>query len=154
PTRRSSDLIDKNENFTIKIEKLLNFEGKTPIYLRDKLNDSIHNLRTKEYQAISEPGYIDDRFELIFHKEEQELPVVEIPPVDPEEDLKEFGISVRHGHTDREIQVLNPGEHRITNMFIYDLNSNKLEEHNNLPGGKEFRMPVRNYSSGVYIVQF
>jgi len=147
-------VIDKKENFSIKIEKLLNFEGKTPIYLKDKLNDSIHNLRTSEYSAISEPGYINDRFELIFHKEEKEQPVVEIPTVEPDDMLKEFGISVRHGQTDREIQILNPNEHIISSMYIFDLNSNKLEGHNNLPGGKEFRMPVKNYSSGVYIVQF
>ena len=146
-------VVDKKENFTIKIEKLLNFEGKTPIYLKDKLNDSIHNLRTSEYVAISEPGYIDERFELIFYKEKPSPPIVELPVVDPDEMMKEYGISLRHGQTDRELQILNPNEHSITNMYIFDLNSNKLEGHNNLPGGKEFRMPVRNYSSGVYIVQ-
>src|SRR5690606_6515638 len=72
-------VIDQKENFTIKIEKLMNFDEKVSIYLRDKLNDSIHNIRTSEYVAISEPGYINERFELIFFKEEPEVPVVEFP---------------------------------------------------------------------------
>src|SRR5690606_30807264 len=146
-------VIDKEEKFTVKIEKLLNFEDKTPIYLRDKLNDSIHNLRKSEYVSISEPGYINERFELIFFKEQPLPPVVEIPLEETDELMKEFGISLRHGQRDRELQILNPNEHSISNMYIFDLNNNKLEGHNTLPRGKELRMPVRNYSSGVYIVQ-
>ncbi len=148
-------VIDKKKNFTIKIEKLLNFEDKTPIYLKDKLNDSIHNLRTSEYVAISEPGYINERFELIFFKEIPEVPVIDFPGEVDENDgiYKEFGISIRHGQTERELQILNPHELSISDMYIFDLNGNKLEDHDNLPEGKEFRMPVKNYSSGVYIVQ-
>src|SRR5690606_11238165 len=153
-------VIDKKEKFTIKIEKLMNFDEKAPIFLRDKLNDSIHNIRKSDYVAISEPGYINDRFELIFHKEEPappaEIPVevpVENPNEEPDDMMKEFGISIRHGQRDRELQILNPYELVLTNMFIFDLNGNKLEEHKELPGGKEFRMPVRSFSSGMYIVQ-
>src|SRR5690606_38713873 len=39
-------VIDQKKNFTIKIEKLMNFDEKAPIYLKDNLNDSIHYLRT------------------------------------------------------------------------------------------------------------
>src|SRR5690606_17206468 len=107
-------VIDQKENFTIKIEKLMNFDEKAPIYLRDKLNDSIHNIRKSEYVAISEPGYINDRFEIIFHKVEPvppaEVPVEEIPVEEPDDLMKEFGISIRHGQTNRELQILNPHE--------------------------------------------
>ena len=78
---------------------------------------------------------------------------MELPTEEPDEMMKEFGISIRHAHRERELQILNPLELDLTNMYIFDLNGNKLEEHKDLPDGKEFRMPVRGYSSGVYVVQ-
>src|SRR5690606_25553387 len=116
---------------------------------------SIHDLRREAYVSTSEPGTINDRFTIIFHKEEPAPPITEIPGEieEPDEIRGEFGIVVRHAQRDRELQILNPHELSITNMYMFDLNGNKLEGHNQLPGGKEFRMPVKNYSSGVYIVQ-
>src|SRR5690606_34614433 len=147
--------IKEEEPFTIRIDTVENADKNLKIYLFDKLNDSIHDLRKEHYVSTSKPGIINDRFEVIFFKEEPIPPVVEIPlEIDENDEIyKEFGILVRHGRTDRELQILNPHELVISNMYIFDLRGNKLVEHKGLPGGKEFRMPVANYSSGVYIVQ-
>ena len=147
--------IKENKEFTMRIDTVENADKGLKIYLNDKLNDSIHDLRKEAYVSKSEPGTINDRFEIIFYKDEPVPPVVEVPvEVDEDDEIyKEFGITVRHGRTDRELQILNPHELSITNMYIFDLNGNKLEEHRRLSTEKEFRMPVRNYSSGVYIVQ-
>ncbi|CAM4160613.1 T9SS type A sorting domain-containing protein [Gillisia limnaea] len=145
--------IKEEGELKIEIGGLENYPDTEPVYLKDILNDSIHDLRKSPYFSTSEPGTIHDRFEIIFFKDEPVPPVVEVPGEEPDEIKDRFGISVRHGQTDRELQILNPQELSITNMYIFDLNGNKLEGHNNLPIEKEFKMPVRNYSSGVYIVQ-
>src|SRR5690606_14443997 len=147
--------IKEEKPFTIRIDTVENDTKGFKIYLHDKLNDSIHDLRNENYVSTSKPGIINDRFEVIFFKEEPIPPVVEIPlEIDENDEIyKEFGILVRHGRTDRELQILNPDELLISNMYIFHLRGNKLEDHKGLPGGKEFRMPVANYSSGVYIVQ-
>ncbi|MFN4763941.1 PKD-like domain-containing protein [Gillisia sp. Q332] len=145
--------IKEEKEFTIRIDTVENAPNGMKVYLNDKLNDSIHDLRKSAYSSTSEPGFIHDRFEIIFYKDEPLPPVTEVPGEDPIEIKEEFGISIRHGQNYRELQILNPHELSITNMYIFDLNGNKLEGHSNLPGGKEFKMPVRNYSSGVYIVQ-
>ncbi|MGM1055381.1 MAG: T9SS type A sorting domain-containing protein [Bacteroidota bacterium] len=147
--------IDEEKEFSIQIDTVENSPSDFKIYLKDNLNDTVHNLTKKAYTSTSKIGYIHDRFEIIFYKEEPLPPVVEIPwEVDENDEIyKEFGISVRHGRTDRELQILNPHELDITNMYFFDLNGNKLEGHKNLSTEKEFRMPVRNYSSGIYIVQ-
>ncbi len=143
--------IKENKEFRIKIDTVENAAEGMMVYLNDKLKDSIHDLRKEAYVSTSQPGTIHDRFEIIFFKDEPVPPVTEVPG--DVEEIKEFGISIRHGQTDRELRILNPHELAITNMYIFDLNGNKLEGHSDLPGDKEFTMPVRNYSSGVYIVQ-
>ncbi len=147
--------IKEQKPFTIRIDSVENAPKTFNIYLKDKLNDSIHDLRKEHYVSTSEPGTINDRFEIIFFKDEPLPPVVEVPgEVDEEDEIySEFGISIRHGHRDRELQILNPHQLSISNMYMFDLRGNKLEVHSNLPGGKEFTMPVRNYSAGIYVVQ-
>src|SRR5690606_7278563 len=143
-------VIDQKENFTIKIEKLMNFDEKAPIYLKDNLNDSIHNLRTSEYVGISEPGYINERFEIVFEKPTEE-------PIDTGGDgevvVDAIELNLRHGYINKEIQILNPDQIKIDNMYIFDMNGNKLHDFNKIPNEKEVRVPVKNYSSGVYIVR-
>jgi hypothetical protein len=152
--------IKENKEFRIRLDTLENGDGSMKIYLNDKLNDSIHDLRKSAYLSTSEPGTIHDRFEIIFFKEEP--PVVEGPIVgepgeegpiieNPETDFTT--LSIKHAHNLREIQILNPDELIITSVYLFDLNGNLIENYPNIQQNKEINLRVRNYSSGVYLLK-
>ncbi len=149
-------LKDKGE-FTIKIDKLENFAEDKMVYLHDKVMDTIHDLRDSPYKASAEGGTYNERFEVIFFKEQQKAdpPVEEIPteevPGNPE--LEVTDLTIRHSHTRKEIQILNPDELPLSNLYIFDLNGNQLHNYKNLSHEKEVRLPVRNFSKGVYIIK-
>jgi hypothetical protein len=152
--------IKENKEFRIRLDTLENGNEEMNIYLNDKLNDSIHDLRKSAYFSTSEPGYIHDRFEIIFFKEEP--PVIEGPIVgepgdegpiieDPQTDFTT--LSIKHAHNLREIQILNPDRLIITSVYLFDLNGNLIEDYTNIPHNQEINLRVRNYSSGVYLLK-
>jgi hypothetical protein len=152
--------IKENKEFRIKIDTLENVSAEINVYLNDKLKDSIHDLKAGPYVSTSEPGYIHDRFEIIFFKEEP--PVIEGPVVvepgeegpiieDPQTDFTT--LTIKHAHNLREIQILNPEKLIITSVYLFDLNGNLIENYTNIPQNKEINLRVRNYSSGVYLLK-
>jgi len=152
--------IKENKEFRIRIDTLENAPAEMKVYLNDKLKDSIHDLRAGPYISTSEPGYIHDRFEIIFFKEEPpviEGPIVEEPEVevpiieDPQTDFTT--LSIKHAHNLREIQIMNPAKLIITSVYLFDLNGNLIENYTNIPQNKEINLRVRNYSSGVYLLK-
>jgi len=152
--------IKENKEFRIKIDTLENTAAEMKVYINDKLKDSIHDLKAGAYVSTSEPGYIHDRFEIIFFKEEP--PVVEGPIVgepgeegpvieNPETDFTT--LSIKHAHNLREIQIMNPDRLIITSVYLFDLNGNLIEDYTNIPHNQEINLRVRNYSSGVYLLK-
>ena len=152
--------IKENKEFRIRIDTLENTPAEMKVYLNDKLKDSIHDLKAGAYISTSEPGYIHDRFEIIFFKEEP--PVIEGPIVgepgeegpiieDPETDFTT--LSIKHAHNLREIQIMNPDRLIITSVYLFDLNGNLIEDYTNIPQNKEIKLKVGNYSSGVYLLK-
>jgi hypothetical protein len=152
--------IKENKEFMIKIDTLENAPTKMNVYLNDKLKDSIHDLKAGPYVSTSEPGYIHDRFEIIFFKEEppfvegpivgepgEEEPIIEVPETDF------TTLSIKHAYNLREIQILNPDKLIITSVFLFDLNGNLIENYTNIPQHKEIKLKVGNYSSGVYLLK-
>ncbi|QED36231.1 T9SS type A sorting domain-containing protein [Antarcticibacterium arcticum] len=142
--------VKENKEFRIRLDTLENGNNELNIYLNDKLKDSIHDLRKSAYFSTSEPGTIHDRFEIIFSKDEEVL-----PPVEPGPDGKDYGIvlRVRHSYANRQIQILNPEQIEISNLYLFDLNGNLLEDYDQITNEKEIILPVRGYSSGVYILK-
>ena len=51
---------------TIEIDELMNIPASKDIYLLDKHLEVFHDLRTGAYQVDLDPGYYDNRFELVF----------------------------------------------------------------------------------------
>jgi len=152
--------IKENKEFRIKIDTLENTPAEMKVYLNDKLKDSIHDLKAGPYLSTSEPGYIHDRFEIIFFKEDPPLiegPIVGEPGVEgpiievPETDFTT--LSIKHAHNLREIQIMNPDRLIITSVYLFDLNGNLIEKYTNIPPNKEISLMVRNYSSGVYVIK-
>lgn len=152
--------IKEEKEFTIRIDTVENAPTSLKIYLNDKLNDSIHDLRAGPYVSTSEPGFIHDRFKIIFFKEEPpvvEEPIVGVPGEEgpiievPETDFTT--LSIKHAHNLREVQIMNPDELIITSVYLFDLNGNLIENYTNIPKNKIINLRVRNYSSGVYLLK-
>ena len=152
--------IKENKEFRIRIDTLENTPAEMKVYLNDKLKDSIHDLKAGAYVSTSEPGYIHDRFEIIFFKEEPPIvegPIVGEPEVEgpiievPETDFTT--LSIKHAHDLREIQIMNPDKLIITSVYLFDLNGNLIENYTNIPQNKEINLMVGNYSSGVYLLK-
>ncbi len=142
--------IDKEGEFKIKIDTLEHMKADHTIYLKDKVLDTIHDLRSGPYTSTSEPGEITDRFQLIFYKE-QATPdpiVVEEPIID---DFSE--ISLLHSYSENEMMVLNPQELEISVIHLFDLNGKLLEIFDEVPSESEIRLKVSNYSEGIYILK-
>jgi len=142
-------VVKEEGEFTIKIDSLENFTDVKNVYINDKLNDSVHNLTKTAYTTTSKGGYIHDRFEIIFYYEE-ELPT---DPGGGEEPDYGIVLRVRHSYSNRQIQILNPEQIEISNLYLFDLNGNMLKDYDQITNEKEIILPVQGYSSGVYILK-
>jgi len=155
--------IEKAGEFTIKIDTLENMNSSQTIYLKDKLLDTIHDIKSKPYISNAERGEINDRFELIFYKETKEDPVVDVPGDDDpiEEDPLEdpiiiddlTDISLLHSYTENEMMVLNPQELQISAIYLFDLNGKLLSVFDEIPTEKQIRLKVNNFSDGIYVLK-
>ncbi|WP_026837757.1 LamG-like jellyroll fold domain-containing protein [Gillisia sp. JM1] len=143
-------MIDKEGPITISLKSWENLPEDKEVYIHDKLNDSIHDIKEVAYETTTKPGYIVDRFALIFFKE-QETPTDTVQIVT--EEPKDFLLSLKHNYRDNEIQILNKDEILISHLYLYDLNGKLLEDHSSIPNVKEARISIKNYPSGVYIVK-
>src|SRR5690606_3073404 len=52
-----------------------------------------------------------------------------------------------------ELVVENPEQHLITRITLHSLSGQIIEEYTNLGTQKEIKLPVRSYSSSVYVVK-
>lgn len=65
-------VVENEGEILIKIDSLENINSEKRIYLKDKLNNVIHDLRKAEYKSTSVAGYFQDRFEIVFFKEAEQ----------------------------------------------------------------------------------
>lgn len=161
--------IDQEGPISIGLKSMENLPEDKLVYLHDKLKDTIHNLKEEAYITNMEPGYIVDRFALIFHKEESTSIIPEIVQVVPDtlqvlpniilvmpdilQIQNDFNIDLRYGYRENEIQILNNDEVELTHMYLFNMDGKLLEEHNKISNSKEMRIGISNYASGVYIVK-
>ncbi len=181
-------VVDQEGEIKIQIDSLKNISDDKKIYLKDKWNNEIHDLRKSEFKSTSEAGYFVDRFEIIFYKEEDasqatntsteeteesgssenesdnsttsqssssdeqndDLPLQIEPIEDPK--FQQSEMTLRYSHLSNEIQILNPQELKINDLRIYNMEGGLIKDFGAIPNSKEQRLPVKNYSSGVYIV--
>ncbi|HSP11756.1 MAG TPA: hypothetical protein VLO29_04445, partial [Salegentibacter sp.] len=140
--------IKGDSEFTFKIDTLENWPADKPLYLKDHLNDSIHDLRKAEYKGTSEPGEILDRFEIVFHKEPDA-----IIPEEPDPDAEVSNIEIRYHHETRELIILNPDLIVIDQVMIFDMIGKRIQDFENIPNQKEIILNTRPIGSSVYIVK-
>lgn len=130
----------------ISIDELKNIPDDTEIFLKDSLMQVNHDLRKTAYRATSDTGTFHNRFKLIF--KDPTTVVVEEPEV-PE--AGEFEILYVNGS--REILVKNPQLLNIERIYLNNMLGQQLHVYYDIPAEKEIRLPVKRFSSGVYIVK-
>lgn len=135
--------------FKIQIDTLENFPSDKPVYLRDKLNDSIHNLREGPYDGTSVAGKIHDRFEIIFYKEDLST----TPESDPNPETLTQAVEVQYSYDTRELKVLNPDLVPISKIMIFDLTGRLVQEIKDVPLEEKHTFPINSFRSSVYIVK-
>lgn len=140
--------IEEEGMVSIGLESMENLPEDKNVYLHDILNDTIHGIKSEPYKISMKPGYIVDRFALIFYKEAP-VEVVDTLKVLEEENL----LTVRHGYRDNEIQILNTNEILISQLDLYNMEGRLLEKHTDIKNSKEVRIGIKNYKSGIYIVK-
>lgn len=155
--------VKTKENFTIQLDEVENAPAQFKVYLKDQVRDSIHNLSSAPYLTHDEPGYIHNRFQIIFHKEEPvvvvpDLPVKPTPPVivvpqKPDVVTPSKELEIIYAHKSKEIQILNPELLKISQLELYDLKGSRVQTFTSIPASKEVNLPLNNYSSGVYIIK-
>ncbi|HKK83785.1 MAG TPA: T9SS type A sorting domain-containing protein, partial [Atribacterota bacterium] len=137
--------IKEEGEFKIKIGGIENYPETLPVYLNDKLNDSIHDLRSGEYSAVSEPGIIKDRFEIVFRNKEQ----LENPDKPTLSTSLDFG----YNHNTRELKIDNPDLVDISEVLVFDLGGRLIQTYANIPTQKEYTITIRSMHTSVYIVK-
>ncbi len=143
--------IDQVGEFSIEVEALENIEGKFMIYLRDKLDDSYYNLKEEAFTTTADPGFIDDRFEIVFSKPSEEVDNPENPelPVKISDDL-----ALDYLRSSKEIVLINPSLLEIEHIELYSLNGQRVGSFKEIPVEKEIIIPIENeISSAVYIIR-
>ena len=148
-------MIDQEGPINIGIQSLENLPEDKEVYLHDKLNDSIHSIKEKDYEINITPGYVVDRFALIFSKEKDTLSTVtpEVEEIEVVEESKDLILTFKHGYRTNEIQILNSEEIPLSNLYLYNIDGKLLEDHDSLSSSKEVIIGIQNYPSGVYIVK-
>ncbi|RKS43449.1 putative secreted protein (Por secretion system target) [Gillisia mitskevichiae] len=145
-------MIDEEGPINIGLKSWENLPDDKMVYIHDKWNDSIHDIKEIAYETTMKPGYIVDRFALIFFKEKETItPIdtIQVPMITPKDCL----VTMKHNYRDNEIQILNNEEIQIDNLYLYDLNGKLLVNHSSISNSKEVRISIKNYPSGVYIVK-
>ncbi len=132
--------------FKIHIDSLENFPEEIPVYLNDKLLDTIHDLKERPYDAISQPGKIHNRFQLIFDN------INEIPEIPEKPDLSST-IAFKYNDETQELRIDNPELIEIFEVLVFDLGGKLVQTHTDIPLQKQNILTINPVGASVYIVK-
>ncbi|MFD2835410.1 PKD-like domain-containing protein [Gramella sp. AN32] len=137
--------VNLQEEFTIRIDSLENWDQNIPVYLKDKQKDSIHDLKNSAYKTEAEPGEIKDRFEIIFYNE--------LVPK-PEKPVLESGLmEVEYYSETNNFMLKNPELSQVSRIMIFDIGGKLLQEFTEIPVQEFFEFKMNTYPAGVYIIK-
>jgi hypothetical protein len=137
--------VNSEEKFSIKIDSLENWDSNKIIFLKDKLNDSIHNLLKSTYESLAVPGEVTDRFEVVFRQ--ATIPKPEIP------ELKNDLLEIEYYSRGNNFMLKNPNHVEISKIMIFDIGGKLLQEFNEIPLQEFFEFEMKIYPTGVYIIK-
>ncbi|APG60218.1 T9SS type A sorting domain-containing protein [Christiangramia salexigens] len=152
--------ISEQKEFTIKIDATENWPENKPIYLKDKVLDSIHDIIAAPYKHTVEPGLHEDRFELIFYKEEIHTDTPEIVVNKPwvEEPFEDFKpendrVDVNYNHYARNLDVSNPSQLIVDKIILFDMRGKMVQQFSKPHNHKDLQLSLNDLPAGVYIVK-
>ncbi|UJH91062.1 T9SS type A sorting domain-containing protein [Antarcticibacterium sp. 1MA-6-2] len=149
-------------DLTIKLNKVENLDEKVNIFVKDLENKTFWNLKKGDFTINLDPGFYHERFQIVFKEDVvSEIPDEKEEPQKPGEGTGEEKpgeevngeISIKYISDLKELVIQNPKQVEIIDVSIYSLGGQILEDHKNLQNPKEIVLPVRNYSSAVYLVK-
>ena len=138
--------IKEEKPFTISIDTLHNIPDEMEIFLKDSIQNVYHNLRKGAYESTASEGEIINRFKLVFENPDA---IVETPG---EEEVPE-NLQVIYVNGSREVVIRNPEMIKIERIYLNNLLGQQLHVYYDIPVEKEIRLPVKRFSSGIYIVR-
>ena len=146
--------------FQLSIDETENIPSDFEIYLKDSINNTYHDLRDSAFKAETEKGSIDDRYFIVFSKEELNTdpdPVETETPGEEEEEKEEetktSQITLLYSSTEKEITIKNPELLLITEATLYNSLGQELKKYGSVPVQKVSTLPVKIISAGVYFVK-
>ena len=140
--------------FIIKIDETENWPTGKELYLKDKANDSIHDLLAGEYiGSTDKKGEISDRFEIVFYKEKAEIP-------NPDEIVNPDGlpeidglVGISYSTFTKQVKISNFDMLDVSKVMIFDMGGKLIQEYDELPTQREILLGMRPVRSGIYIVK-
>lgn len=136
--------IAKEGKFKIKVAQLKNISENTRIYIKDNLYNLYFDITEKEFSAKIEPGDYRDRYEIVF--EDPKL-------VDESDVILPGEFEVLYVNGTREIKLRNPGLKDIIKVYLNNILGQEVHVYHHVPTEHEVGLPVKRFSSGVYIVK-
>ncbi len=128
---------------TIGIDELENVPNDIDIFIHDIENGSYHNLRDGDFQFFLPAGEHLDKFELTFAANDETLSI----------DGNELdSLDVFYSNAATSIGLFNPNAIIVKSIEIYSLLGQKIETINNISEMDYSEYPVRNLSTGTYII--
>jgi hypothetical protein len=107
------------DEYSISIEQFDGLFVTQDVYIKDKLTNFIHNLKTGPYIFVSEPGTFTDRFEVVY-----ENPLSTSDP--------QFNQNSVLVYKQNQEVVVNTGTVQMSNVKIYDIRGRLLASKNNI----------------------
>ena len=136
--------IAKEGKFSIEVAALENISEGTEIFIKDNLYGLYFNITEKEFSANLEPGEYKDRYEIVF--EEPQL-------VDESEIILPGEFDIMYVNGTREITLRNPKLQNISKVFLNNILGQQVHVYHYIPEEHEVKLPVKQFSSGIYIVK-
>ncbi len=144
--------------FKIRIDKTENWPTEKELYLKDNLNDTIHDILKEPYAAETKSGEIKDRFEIIFFKEVQSQepdPVIPDPDdiLDPDLPNDDSLLGISYSTFSKMVKISNFDLLDVNKVMIFDVGGKLIQEFDGLPTQQELYFAMRPVRSGIYIVK-
>lgn len=127
---------------SIMIDALENVPSTIDIYLHDNELGIYHDLRNGSYDIFLLSGTYLNRFAITFGIQE-DLSL---------EDHNLIGIDVLYANNIDSIVVINPNQHRINNMKVFNMLGQSVSTIPNIKTQRYTEYPIQNLSAGTYIV--
>jgi len=128
-----SFVIDKVENLPADI---------TDIYILDNENNSYHRISDDNiYEVYLQPGYYDERFELVFND----------PRLANAEEIQLDNVTGYFDNANSELVILNPKNQSLTSIKLFALTGQEVLSDDKPTTETEIRIPAQ-LSTGMYLI--